>query len=55
MSNDLQNTQKRVLVVSDNPELTSFFQNEWNNQNLEEIATVEYRYSSNNKNANAWM
>jgi methionyl-tRNA formyltransferase len=50
MSNDLQNTQKRVLVISDNPELTSFFQNEWNNQNLEEIATVEYRYSSNNKN-----
>lgn len=40
---------KKVIVISDNPELTSFFKNEWQQQSLESIAQVDYFYSANNK------
>jgi len=49
MTNNLECIKKRILVVSDNPELTFFFQNECKKQNLECIAEVEYSYSVNNR------
>jgi len=39
-----------ILVVSDNPELTKFFQEEGELQNSSEFAVFEYAYSEANKN-----
>jgi methionyl-tRNA formyltransferase len=44
---------KNILVVSDNAPLVKFFQDECAGQNVQGLATVEYRYSARNKNAAA--
>ncbi|CAG1023206.1 dTDP-4-amino-4,6-dideoxyglucose formyltransferase [Patescibacteria group bacterium] len=41
--------QKNILVISDNPSLLRFFQNECSAQHINDIATIKYCYSSNNK------
>lgn len=40
---------KKIIVVSDNPRLTTFFQKECVDQGVNEIAEVIYRYSATNK------
>lgn len=40
---------KKILVVSDNPPLTTFFKEECARQGLMQSVTVDYRYSSVNK------
>lgn len=42
---------KQILVVSDNPRLVKFFREECNSQKIYNIANVEYKYSSVNKNS----
>ena len=41
--------KKNILVISDNPQLVKFFQNEYLMQNLGEIADIKYQYTSINK------
>lgn len=41
---------KNILVISDNPQLTSFFQEECIRQNVLNTADVQYKYSVVNKN-----
>lgn len=41
---------KQILVVSDNPRLTTFFQEECANQGINDIAEITYKYSAKNKN-----
>lgn len=40
---------KKLLVVSDNPALTTFFKDEFARQRMASVAAVEYRYSAVNK------
>lgn len=40
---------KKILVVSDNPRLVKFFRDECNSQQVNNIANIEYKYSSINK------
>jgi hypothetical protein len=40
---------KRILVLSDNPELMLFFKDECVRQEIDKIATINYCYSLNNK------
>ena len=41
---------KQILVVSDNPRLTTFFQEECVNQGVNDIVEIVYKYSATNKN-----
>ena len=41
---------KKVLVISDNPLLTHFFQKECELQKIEDSAVIQYRYSPVNRN-----
>ncbi|MGB6055992.1 MAG: dTDP-4-amino-4,6-dideoxyglucose formyltransferase [Burkholderiaceae bacterium] len=40
---------KKILVVSDNPRITKFFQEECASQGIDDISSIQYRYSLNNK------
>lgn len=40
---------KKILVISDNPRFTKFFQEECLNQGVDKFLVVDYRYSINNK------
>lgn len=42
--------KKNILVISDNPLLLEFFQNEYTEQKINELANIKYHYSSINKN-----
>ena len=46
---------KQILVVSDNPRLVKFFREECNNQQINNVANIEYKYSSINKNPSEMM
>jgi dTDP-4-amino-4,6-dideoxyglucose formyltransferase len=46
---------KRILVISDNPRLTKFFQEECVNQGIDNIANIMYHYSATNKNPSAMI
>jgi methionyl-tRNA formyltransferase len=41
--------KKNILVISDNPQLVKFFQNECTEQKVNEIADIKYKYTSVNK------
>jgi methionyl-tRNA formyltransferase len=41
--------KKNILVISDNPQLVKFFQNECMQQKVNEIADIKYKYTSVNK------
>ncbi len=43
---------KKLLVVSDNPTLVSYFQNECMLQGVSEPCSIDYKYSAVNKNPN---
>lgn len=46
---------KRILVVSDNPRLTKYFQEECAKQGVHDIAQIAYKYSLINKNPSEMM
>lgn len=48
-------TSKRILVVSDNPELALFFKEECVRQGVGEIAAINYCYTTANKNPAAMI
>lgn len=51
----MEQNRKRILVVSDNPSVVYFFQQECASKKINDIANITYHYSAVNKNPSAMI